>query len=183
MDSRKKKIIERATKKILYAIGEDARREGLARTPERVARFYDKFLEPLPDLRLTKFSSKGCNQIIVRKGIRFFSLCEHHLLPFFGTVDIAYVPKKYVIGLSKLGDIVEIYSHCLNIQETMGEKIADKIVSVIQPQGVMVVIKGVHTCEMRIRLDEGLFVTSAIRGCFVKEKTRLEALNLFENER
>src|SRR5690606_16938188 len=137
---------------ILDAVGENPDREGLAGTPDRIARMYDEVLagyrtDPYELLNNALFEVEYDEMIIV-KDIEFFSMCEHHMLPFFGRAHVAYIPDKKVIGLSKIPRIVEMYARRLQIQERMTRQIADLIEELLNPQGVAVVVEGSHMCSM-----------------------------------
>src|SRR5919202_6594738 len=140
--------IEKAVRNILMAVGEDPTREGLLKTPERVARAYDELLagysvEPRAMINEACFES-DVNEMVIVKDIEFYSLCEHHILPFFGTVNIAYLPKGKVLGLSKLPRVVEMFARRLQLQERMTQEIASFIDELLHPQGVAVVVMGQH---------------------------------------
>ncbi len=180
--------IERAVKEILEAIGEDPQREGLKETPKRVASMYEEVLSGYndsPEKHIVLFSEKYDEMIIV-KDIPFFSLCEHHMLPFFGKAHVAYIPdNEKVTGLSKLARIVDVYAKRLQLQERMTEQIATAIMDKLEAKGVMVVIEAQHMCMvMRGVKKPGSFtVTSAIKGVMRKEPTRTEALFLIKGAR
>ncbi len=169
----------------LAGIGEDPGREGLRDTPGRVARAwafltrgYRQRLEEVVNDAL--FDAEGSEMVVV-KGIEFYSMCEHHLLPFFGQVHIGYIPKKKVLGLSKFARIVEMFSRRLQIQERLATQIAEAIERVVEPEGVAVVIEGVHLCMMMrgVEKQHSSAVTSAMRGVFKEDlRTREEFLSL-----
>lgn len=171
-------------REILSRLGEDPNREGLAATPERVEKAMD-FLtkgydqDPAQILRGAMFEVDYDEMVIV-KDIEMFSLCEHHLLPFFGKVHVAYIPKGKVIGLSKVPRIVEVFARRLQVQERMTRQIADAIRDAIAPQGVGVVIEARHLCMMMrgIEKQHSSTVTSAMVGCFQHKETRAEFLTL-----
>jgi GTP cyclohydrolase I len=176
-----KKIIEKAVRKILKGVGEDPNREGLRRTPERVARMYDELtagyhIDPIKLINDAMFEVDYSEMVIV-KDIDFYSLCEHHMLPFFGKAHIAYIPRSKVVGLSKIPRIVEMFARRLQVQERMTQQIADFIVEVLHPHGVAVVVEAVHMCSMMrgIKKANASMVTSAISGAFKNDpKTRAE---------
>lgn len=179
-----KAIIRDAMRTILDAVGEDPDREGLLGTPDRVARMYDEVLagyrtDPYELLNNALFEVEYDEMIIV-KDIEFFSLCEHHMLPFFGRAHVAYIPNKKVIGLSKIPRIVEMYARRLQIQERMTRQIADLIQELLNPQGVAVVVEGSHMCSMMrgVKKEHARMVTSAMLGGFrTSFKTRNEFMN------
>ena len=170
---------------MLARLGEDPTREGLLRTPERVAKAY-QFLtkgynEDPEQLLNSALFTVTYDEMVIVKDIEMFSLCEHHMLPFFGKVHIAYIPNGKVIGLSKLPRLVDIYSRRLQVQERMTTEIAETLMKVIQPQGVGVVVEARHLCMMMrgVEKQHSATVTSAMFGCFRDEKeTREEFLSL-----
>ena len=181
-DTEKRKVgIEKAVTKILRKIGENPEREGLQRTPERVARMYDELTEgyhvdPIKLINDVIFTVDYSDMVIV-KDIDFYSLCEHHMLPFFGRVHVAYIPNHKVIGLSKIPRIVEVFARRLQVQERMTKQIADFINEVLQPYGVAVVAEGVHMCMMMrgVKKANASMITSAVLGTFRKDsRTRSE---------
>ncbi|MCK6579031.1 MAG: GTP cyclohydrolase I FolE [Anaerolineae bacterium] len=175
--------IERATLNILEAVGEDPGREGLIKTPDRVARMYDELLsgyrtDPRKLLNGALFDVDYSDMVIVRD-IEFSSLCEHHMLPFLGRVHVAYIPSKKVIGLSKIPRIVDMFARRLQVQERMTRQIADFINEVLHPQGVAVVAEGVHMCSMMrgVKKADSSMTTSAMLGIFREDSvTRGEFL-------
>lgn len=175
--------VEQAVKLLLEGIGEDPEREGLVETPERVARMYEEIyggMDETPDTYLKKtFRAEG-NDLIVEKDITFYSVCEHHLLPFYGKVHVAYVPNRQVAGLSKLARTVEVFSRRLQLQEQLTAQIADALMEYLAPQGVLVMIEAEHMCmTMRgIRKPGSQTVTLVKRGCFCQ---RDDLVNLFFN--
>lgn len=179
-----RKAIEKATKEILVAIGEDPKRDGLLKTPDRAARAYDEIMngyrtDPLALINGALFDV-DYDQMVVVNDIEFYSMCEHHMLPFFGHVHVAYIPKGKVIGLSKIPRIVDMFAHRLQVQERMTQQIADFIEESIHPEGVAVVAEGRHLCMMMrgIRKQEANMTTSAMLGVFrTHTDTRLEFLN------
>lgn len=177
--------IERAVREILLAIGEDPNREGLKDTPKRVAKMYEEILagyNDSPDNHLVLFSEKYDEMIIV-KDIPIYSLCEHHMLPFFGKAHVAYIPgDNKVTGLSKLARIVDVYSKRLQLQERMTEQIADAIMEKLKAKGVMVIIEAQHLCMIMrgVKKPGSYTVTSAVKGIMRNEPTRMEALFLIK---
>lgn len=179
-----RKKIEQGVKLILEGIGEDFAREGLKRTPERIAEYYEEVLAGYaedPATELGKYTTSNRDEMIILKDISFYSLCEHHLLPFFGKAHIAYIPQDdKVAGFSNMVRVVEILSKRLQVQERMTTQIADAIVAAINCKGVLVVVEAEHLClTMRgIKKPGSKIVTSAIRGGMRRTATRIEALNL-----
>ncbi len=178
------KKIELATKMILEAVKENPEREGLVKTPQRVAKSFKEicggyFQNPKEILNDALFESTN-NEMVVVRDIEFYSLCEHHILPFFGRVHVAYIPDKKVVGLSKIPRMVNIFAKRLQIQEQLTEQIADAIMDIVQPKGVGVVIHARHMCmEMRgVKSKYSYTSTSALRGIFLEEKTREEFFNI-----
>jgi len=176
--------IELATKMILEAIKENPNREGLIKTPRRVAKAFEEicsgyFKDPKEVLNDALFESTN-NEMVVVRNIEFYSMCEHHILPFFGRVHVAYIPDKKVVGLSKIPRMVEVFARRLQIQEQLTEQIADAIMEVVKPKGVGVVIHARHMCmEMRgVKTKHSYTSSSALRGIFLKEKTREEFFNI-----
>jgi len=178
------KKIEKGVRLILQGIGEDLKREGLVRTPERIAEYFEEVLAGYtedPTVQLRKYTTSNKDEMIVLRDISFYSLCEHHLLPFFGRVHIAYIPQHdRVAGFSNMVRVVEILSHRLQVQERMTTQIADSIIDAIQCKGVLIVVEAEHLClTMRgIKKPGSKIVTSAIRGMMRKTATRIEALAL-----
>jgi GTP cyclohydrolase IA len=179
---------EELAREMILRLGEDPAREGLARTPERMQRTYE-FLtkgyaeDPEALLRKALFTVTYDEMVIV-KDIEMFSLCEHHMLPFFGKVHVAYIPKGKVIGLSKIPRLIEIFSRRLQIQERLTTQIAETIQNAIHPQGVGVVIEARHLCMMMrgVEKQHSAAVTSSMLGCFREtQETRTEFLSLIRN--
>lgn len=179
------KEIERAVETILRSLGEDPEREGLKKTPQRVARAL-KFLtegygmDPDEILNSALFSSSNDEMVLVRD-IEFYSMCEHHILPIVGRAHVAYIPDGKVVGLSKIPRVVNLFARRLQIQEQMTEQIADAISRAIEPKGVAVVIQARHMCmEMRgVQKINSTTVTSALRGLFKSDmRTRNEFYDL-----
>jgi len=183
-----KEIIREAMRSILAAVGEDPDRDGLVGTPDRIARMYDEILagyqtDPYQLLNNALFDVEYDEMIIV-KDIEFFSLCEHHMLPFFGRAHVAYIPIKKVIGLSKIPRIVEMYARRLQIQERMTRQIAELIQEILNPLGVAVVIEGSHLCSMMrgVKKEHARMVTSTMLGSFREQfKTRNEFMDHLRN--
>jgi GTP cyclohydrolase I len=183
-----KKKIEKAVRDILEAIGEDVRRKDLLQTPSRVAEMYEEIFSGInkdPAKELEVVLDQKHNEIILLKNIPLYSVCEHHLLPFLGRANIAYIPNQgRVTGLSKLARVVDILSRRPQVQERLTTQVANIIMRKLKPQGCMVVIEAEHMCmSMRgVKKPGTLTVTSAVRGIFQKnEKTRAEALALMRS--
>ena len=181
------KKIELAAKMILEAIGEDITRDGLKKTPLRVAKSFEYicsgyFQDPKEVLNEALFDSTN-NEMVIVRNIEFYSMCEHHILPFFGRVSVAYIPDKKVVGLSKIPRMVNIFARRLQIQEQLTEQIADVIMEAVKPKGVGVVIHARHMCmEMRgVETKHSYTSTSALRGVFLEEKTREEFFNIINS--
>jgi GTP cyclohydrolase I len=180
--------IERSIAQIIKAIGEDPKREGLVGTPKRIADMYAEifdgtFQDPKEELQIG--FEEGHHEMVIFKDIPFYSMCEHHFLPFYGMVHIGYIPNGWVVGASKMGRVVEILAKRPQLQERLTSMIADTIVDVLQPQGVAVVIQAEHLCmTMRgIKKPGSNIITSATRGLFRKRPaTRAEFLSLVQNK-
>lgn len=172
-------ILESAIAQIIRQF-DDLNREGLRETPARVARMYQELLSPAPLDEITVFEANGYDEMIVDNGIKFYSLCEHHLLPFFGEVAIGYIPNQKIIGLSKFSRIVEFYSRRLQMQERLTADIAQFLNEAIQPLGVGVIVKARHLCrEMRGAKNSGLMITSSLLGVMRSNPaTRAEFMKL-----
>ncbi len=177
--------VEDAVKGILSEIGEDPNREGLKDTPERVKRLYKEitsgYNEDPNEIINGAIYEIDYDEMVIIKDIEYYSLCEHHLLPFFGKAQIAYIPKKKVIGLSKIPRIVEVYARRLQVQERMTVQIANFLNETLKPKGVAVVVNGYHLCmAMRgIRKSDANMLTSSMLGAFRNdERTRAEFLSL-----
>jgi GTP cyclohydrolase I len=177
--------VEHAVRELLAGIGEDPDREGLRATPGRVASMYAELLSGMvedPEPHLTVTFSADYDEMVMVREITFASLCEHHLLPFFGKTHVAYIPnvEGHITGLSKLVRLVEVFSKRLQIQERMTMQIADAIEDALEPRGVLVVVEAEHLCmSMRgVRTPGSITVTSAVRGLFrANVATRAEAMN------
>jgi GTP cyclohydrolase IA len=177
--------IERAVREILLAIGEDPDRDGLRDTPARVARMYAEQFAGLrqgPEDVLTTVFDADHDEIVLVRDIEMYSMCEHHLVPFFGKAHIGYIPneKGEITGLSKLARLVDVYAKRPQVQERMTVDIADALVRILEPRGVIVVLEAEHMCmSMRgVRKTGAKTVTSAVRGVFRESRTRAEAMSL-----
>lgn len=175
-------------KEILNLLGEDVDREGLLKTPERVAkamltltRGYEMDAEEI--LNSAKFK-EDYNHMVIVKDINFFSLCEHHMLPFYGKVHVAYIPNGYITGLSKIARVVDVFSHRLQVQERMTLQIKECIQKALNPMGVMVVVEAKHMCmQMRgVEKENSITTTSDFSGAFNQAKTREEFLQLITHQ-
>ncbi|MHB8172138.1 MAG: GTP cyclohydrolase I FolE [Thermincolia bacterium] len=182
--------IEQAVRLILEAIGEDPEREGLVHTPKRVARMYEEIFCGLhidPKEHLQVMFTEEHEEMVLVKDIPFYSMCEHHLLPFFGKAHVAYIPRKgKITGLSKLARTVETIAKRPQLQERLTSQIADIIMEALDPMGVLVVVEAEHMCmTMRgVKKSGSLTLTSAVRGLFKKnEATRAEAFALIRGYR
>jgi GTP cyclohydrolase I len=179
--------IEDAVISIIEAIGEDPKREGLVETPRRIAQMYAEIFQGLdldPKQELMVGFEEGHQEMVVLKDIPFYSMCEHHLLPFYGLVHIGYIPSGRVVGVSKLARVVEILARRPQIQERFTTQIADTIVEVLSPQGVGVVVHGEHLCMIMRGVEKpgSNIVTSAMRGLFRRSvATRSEFLSLIQS--
>ena len=179
--------IAKAVEEILLAVGEDVQREGLSRTPQRVARMYVELLGGMsedPKMHLRSVFSENYDEIVLLRDIPFYSMCEHHLMPFIGSAHVAYLPIGSVLGVSKLARIVECFARRLQTQERLTYQIADFIMNRLKPRGVAVVIEASHSCMTirGIKKPGAVMVTSALRGIFRKDpKSRSEVLSLMHN--
>ncbi|MDP2952955.1 MAG: GTP cyclohydrolase I FolE [Chloroflexota bacterium] len=176
--------IERAVLEIVEAVGEDPRREGLVDTPKRIAEMYAEIFSGMgvdPKQELDVGFEEGPQEMVILKDVPFYSLCEHHFLPFYGVAHVGYIPKDRVVGASKLARVVEIFARRPQLQERLTTQIADCIMEALRPEGVAVVIKAEHLCmTMRgIKKPGSNILTSATRGLFRKSAvTRSEFLSL-----
>ena len=173
---------------VLKLIGEDPEREGLVKTPMRVAKAMQVLtrgytMDAHKVLTDALFEEKY-NQMVIVKDIDFFSMCEHHMLPFYGKAHVAYIPNGYITGLSKIARVVDIFSHRLQVQERLTQQIKDCIQDTLKPMGVMVVVEAKHMCmQMRgVEKQNSITTTSAFSGAFEQAKTREEFLNLLRGE-
>lgn len=173
---------------VLKLLGEDTEREGLEKTPIRVAKAMQVLTrgysqDPHKVLTDALFAEKY-NQMVIVKDIDVFSLCEHHMLPFYGKAHVAYIPNGYITGLSKIARVVDIYSHRLQVQERLTQQIKDCIQQTLKPLGVMVVIEAKHMCMMMrgVEKQSAITTTSDFSGAFNQAKTREEFMNLLRGE-
>ena len=188
MSKKSKKVdterIEKAVKEILLAIGEDSNREGLKKTPERVGKMYAELLAGMredPKVHLQSVFTENYDEIVLLRNIPFYSICEHHLMPFIGSAHVAYIPTGMVLGVSKLARIVDCFARRLQTQERLTYQIADFIMNSLKPMGVTVVLEASHSCMTirGIKKPGSSMVTSALRGLFKKDpRSRNEVLSL-----
>ena len=175
-------------KEILHLLGEDTGREGLLKTPERVAKAMQiltrGYAQDAHAVLTGALFKEDYNQMVIVKDIDFFSLCEHHLLPFYGKVHVAYIPDGYITGLSKIARVVDIFSHRLQVQERLTQQIMECIQDTLHPMGTMVVVEAKHMCmQMRgVEKQNAITTTSAFSKAFNQAKTRDEFMNLLRGE-
>ena len=176
--------IEKAVVEILSAVGEDIEREGLKSTPKRVARMYEELLGGMkrdPKENLKSVFTENYDEIVLLRDVPFYSICEHHLMPFIGTANIAYLPDGKLLGVSKLARIVDCFAHQMQLQERLTSQIANFIMDNLRPKGVAVVLEAAHSCMTirGIKKPGSTMVTSALRGIFKKDsRTRSEVMSL-----
>ena len=174
-------------KEVLRLLGEDPEREGLEKTPMRVAKAMQTLTKGYQmdahKILTDALFKEDYNQMVIVKDIDFFSLCEHHMLPFYGKAHVAYIPNGYITGLSKIARVVDIFSHRLQVQERMTQQIKDCIEETLHPLGVMVVVEAKHMCmQMRgVEKKNSITTTSDFSGAFNQAKTRQEFMNLIHN--
>ena len=179
--------IKKAVKEILLAVGEDTKREGLKKTPERVARMYAELLGGMhedPKKHLSSLFTENYDEIVLLRDVPFYSICEHHLMPFIGSANVAYLPSGTVLGVSKLARIVDCFARRLQTQERLTYQIADFIMNSLKPQGVAVVLESSHSCMTirGIKKPGSVMVTSALRRIFKRvPRSRNEVLSLMHN--
>jgi GTP cyclohydrolase I len=184
MDDEKTEALKGHYEDILKLLGEDPSREGLLKTPLRVAKAMQTLTQGYDmDAKAILCSARfkeDYSQMVIVKDIDFFSLCEHHMLPFYGKVHVAYIPNGYITGLSKIARVVDVFSHRLQVQERMTSQIKECIQEALQPLGVMVVVEAKHMCmQMRgVTKKNSVTTTSDFTGAFNQSKTRLEFMNL-----
>lgn len=179
--------IEKAVREILLAVGEDVEREGIKQTPARVAGMYSELLEGMqqdPKEHLNSIFTEKYNEIVLLRDISFYSICEHHLMPFIGSAHVAYLPAGAVLGVSKLARIVDCFAHRLQVQERLTDQIADFVMNSLKPQGVAVVLEASHSCMTirGIKKPGSVMVTSALRGIFKTDpRSRSEIMSLMHS--
>lgn len=179
--------MQKEIRSILEQIGEDPTREGLLKTPERVEKSYQYltrgYTQNLDDVINGAIFHEECDDMVIVRDIEFYSLCEHHMLPFFGKCHIGYIPRGKVLGVSKLARITDMFARRLQLQERLGRQIADAVNQVLEPEGVGVVIEGQHLCMLMrgVQKQNSVMTTSAMLGSFRREEsTRLEFLKLIK---
>jgi GTP cyclohydrolase I len=189
MNESQQQQIEQAVRTILQAVGENPDREGLIKTPARVARMYAELFSGLdedPATHLDVHFNEQYDEMVVLRDIPFYSMCEHHLLPFMGKAHVAYLPDGKVVGLSKLARVVEAFARRPQLQERLTTQIADLLMDKLQAKGAAVIIEANHTCMTirGVKKPGSVMVTSAMRGSFRKNlATRTEAMNLMTGGR
>lgn len=181
--------VEELVRNLVVALGEDPQREGLRRTPRRVARSLDYltsgYRTDIKKILNGAVFAEKYNEMVIVKDVDFFSLCEHHMLPFYGKCHIAYIPNGKILGLSKLPRVVEVYSRRLQVQERLTQQIADTLYELLNPEGVAVVIEARHLCMMMrgVEKQNSVATTSAMLGVFRDDiRTRGEFLNLISSK-
>jgi GTP cyclohydrolase I len=192
MTKQKKKIdearIEKAVREILSAVGEDLNRDGLKDTPARVARMYGELLAGMhddPNTHISRVFNENYDEIVLLRDIPFYSICEHHLMPFIGSAHVAYLPSGKILGVSKLARIVDCFARRLQTQERLTYQIADCLMSNLKPLGVAVVLEAAHSCMTirGIKKPGSVMVTSAVRGLFRKDpRSRNEIMSLIHSQ-
>lgn len=181
------KRIEKAAEEILLALGQDTQREGLVKTPQRVARMYAELLaghNDDPKKYVKSIFNENYDEIVLLRDISFYSVCEHHLMPFIGTAHVAYLPDGVVLGISKLARIVDCFAKRLQVQERLTDQIADFLMENLKPKGVAVVLEASHSCMTirGIKKPGSTMVTSSLRGIFrVDPKSRSEVMGLIHS--
>jgi GTP cyclohydrolase I len=185
-----KEKVQKSVKTILEEIGENPSREGLIKTPERVAKAYEYltsgYRKNIDEVINGAIFKEKYDEMIIVKDIEFYSMCEHHMLPFYGKIHIAYIPNGKVVGLSKIPRIVDVFARRLQIQERMTQEIADTINEYLAPQGVGVVAEAYHMCMMMrgVEKQQSYTITSAMYGVFkTDQRTREEFLELISHKR
>ena len=181
--------IEKAVGEILVAVGEDPKREGLEGTPKRVANMYAELLAGMqrdPKEHVTSVFHEGYDEIVLLRDVPFYSVCEHHIMPFIGKAHVAYLPDGKVLGVSKLARIVDCFARRLQVQERLTSQVADFLMDNLKPKGVAVVIEASHSCMTirGIKKPGSVMVTSALRGIFIRDpRSRSEVLGLMHVDR
>lgn len=181
--------IESAVREILLAVGEDVQREGLRGTPGRVADMYAELLGGMrqdPKEHLTSVFRENYDEIVLLRDVPFYSICEHHIMPFIGKIHVAYLPDGQVLGVSKLARVVDCFARRLQVQERLTVQIADFLMDNLRPKGVAVVVEASHSCMTirGIKKPGSVMVTSALRGIFIRDpRSRNEVLRLMNVDR
>ena len=182
-------IIEKYVKNLLNEIGENSEREGLKKTPHRVAKAFEfltqGYRKDIKKILNGAIFEEKYDEMVIVKDIDFYSMCEHHLLPFFGKIHIAYIPNGKLVGLSKIPRLVDVFAQRLQVQERMTQEIADTIEQFLNPRGVAVVAEGYHMCMMMrgVQKQNSITTTSAMHGIFTEDaRTRSEFLNLISKK-
>lgn len=182
--------IEMAVRRILKDLGEDPDRQGLVNTPARIAKMYEELTRGYrmnqAELINDAIFDIEYDEMVIVRDIDFYSMCEHHMLPFFGKAHVAYIPDGRIIGLSKIPRIVEMFARRLQVQERMTQEIAEFLLEALKPQGVAVVVEGAHMCAMMrgVKKDNARMVTSAMLGIFRRDpRTRAEFLDHIDRDR
>jgi len=181
--------IQKAVTEILLAVGEDVEREGLKDTPARVARMYEELLGGMredPEKHAKSIFNENYDEIVLLRDIPFFSICEHHMMPFIGKAHLAYLPAGVVLGVSKLARIVDCFARRLQVQERLTDQIADFLMEKLQPKGAAVVLEASHSCMTirGIKKPGSTMVTSSLRGLLKKDqRTRSEVMSLIHGAR
>jgi len=179
--------IEKAVKEILEAIGEDTSREGIKGTPARVAQMYGELtagMEQDPKEYIRSVFTEDYNEIVLLRDVPFYSICEHHMMPFMGSAHVAYLPDGKVLGVSKLARIVDCFARRLQVQERLTDQIAGFIMDSLKPKGVAIVLEATHSCMTirGIKKPGSVMVTSALRGIFIRDsRSRAEVLGLMHH--
>ncbi|CAM2070391.1 GTP cyclohydrolase I FolE [Sulfidibacter corallicola] len=179
--------VREAVKTILTYIGENPDREGLLETPDRILRSFEDLysgyaIKPESVLKTFKDGSEEVDEMILQRNIPFFSMCEHHMLPFFGVAHVAYVPESRIVGLSKLARLVEVFARRLQVQERMTTQITGSLMRTLSPRGAACVIQASHLCMFQrgIKKHHSDTITSSLKGCFRNAETRAEFLELIK---
>lgn len=182
--------IEKSVKTLLEELGEDVNREGLVRTPHRVAKAYEYLTQgyhkKIKDVLNGAIFEEKYDEMVIVKDVDFYSMCEHHLLPFFGKVHIAYIPDGKIVGLSKIPRVIDVFARRLQVQERMTQEIADTLEEYLNPRGVGVVVEAYHMCMMMrgVQKQNSITTTSAMHGIFKEDaRTRTEFLNLIAQKK
>lgn len=176
--------VEQNIVRVLQYIGEDPKREGLVDTPKRVVRSWNELYggyKIKPESLMTVFKNKGCDEIILLKNIEFHSSCEHHMLPFSGKAHVAYIPDKWIIGVSKLARVLDVYARRLQIQENIGEQVTSALMNHLKPKGAACIIEAQHLCMKcrGVNKQESVMITSSLKGAFMdKPAARQELMQL-----